>query len=47
MSPILLIGLVIALAVVVAARRQRRARITTIETRPTDPSVRENEREGS
>ena len=47
MSPILLIGLVIALAVVIAARRQRRARITTIETRPTKSSVREDERDPS
>ena len=47
MSFVLLVGLVITLVVVIAARRQRRARITTIETRPANPSVRDNERDQS
>ena len=43
MSPILLVGLVITLAVVISARRQRRARITTIETRRVDPAPNEDD----
>ena len=43
MSFILLVGLVITLAVVIAARRRRRARVTTIETRRVDPAIDEND----
>ena len=43
MSFILLVGLVITLAVVIAARRRRRARITTIETRRVDPAPNEDD----
>lgn len=42
MSAILLIGFVITLAVVIAARRQCRARITTIETRRVDLAATED-----
>ena len=47
MSFVLMVGLVITLAVVIAARRQRRARISTTEVRPADPSVPEDERDQS
>ena len=43
MNSILLVGLVVTLAVVIAARRQRRARITTIETRRVDPAPNETD----
>ena len=42
MNIVLLIGLIITLAVVIAARRQRRARITTIETHRVDPKSAED-----
>lgn len=43
MNIILLIGLVAALAVVISARRHRRARITTIESPRVDPAATEDD----